>query len=176
MLTPHLPKKNLYLREWFLLFAILGFLGVVVSISMITELRIAKVIDSTVAEDITDVLVKIEGEVAMPGEYSFPAGICLEKILKKAKPKKFANLSIFDKKEKIFTSKKLFIPKLEKITVFIGGAVKNPGYYEFPVGSKLLDLKEKVDFIEPNDKSRKLFAKNRMLKHGERVIIPGFSE
>jgi DNA uptake protein ComE-like DNA-binding protein len=56
------------------------------------------------------------------------------------------------------------------ITVNIRGAVKNPGRYHLPEGSKIQDLIEAATLEENADLSR--LEGERILKKGQRVYVP----
>lgn len=165
-------KKSLPLQEWFLLLVVLGFLATLVIISSLSRSRIKGVLISSPPQIEKEIIVQIDGEVANPGSYPVPSGTPLEKILKRAKPKRNADLSSFKIEEKLVGPCEIHIPKLEKIIVTIEGAVLNPGRLEVPVNSRVKDLKGRIVFLEGPAAQAAISKKRRLLKHGEVIHIP----
>lgn len=91
------------------------------------------------------VTVHIQGAVAHPGDYTVPVGTEFKKILSKAKPKKFADLRSINLKQMICEPITLEIAELKEIKIQIVGAVKNSILLTLHAGTRVCDLKEKID-------------------------------
>lgn len=111
--------------------------------------------------------IEVSGEVLRPGVYEFPLGVSCQKVLEKAKPKKFADLSPIDQMAPapIF----LFVPPLEQIHVLIQGPGALACELSLPPGTRLSDLKSKIYLQEFADLS--LFRSRKMLKDGEIIFV-----
>ncbi len=168
-----MKKTHLPLHEWFIVLFILALISSLALISWISSKGAEKKISELLPqkEHVKEITVQIDGEVRYPGTYKFPAGVPLKRMLKKVCLLKYANISEFDCNKRFFYSCQILIPKLEKITVFITGAVKNPGPLELPLGSRFKDLQNQVILTEEVRSKEAIFKSNRYLKQGEVIEI-----
>ncbi len=116
------------------------------------------------------VVLEISGEVKKPGSYAFPIGSTWREVFHKVRMKRFADLQNFSLEEPLLHAKKVVIPKLEKLEIFLEGAVRNPGKFFIPTGTKVRQLK-KMDVFLP-DAEKKILSQSRYLQNGERFFIP----
>lgn len=58
----------------------------------------------------------------------------------------------------------------KKHTVYVTGAIENPGQFELDANQKLWDLKKNLQFKKNAD--RKVFRTNRKIRHQEILYIP----
>lgn len=114
--------------------------------------------------------VVIKGAVHHPGTFFVYPGEKLRCLLKKARPKKNADLKSLALEKRVEDSLELEVGEIKEIEVWVEGAVKNPGKMVFPIGTKVKDLKKRVELLEDVDAS--FFKSQRRLKDGECLKIP----
>lgn len=119
---------------------------------------------------IEPVEVSISGSVSRPGVYSVHAGTRIGDLIKKCRPKQFADLRGIDLDGLIENSIHLAIPELTEITVRITGAVSGEVEFTVPVRSRICDLKSKVQLDDCADVD--FFKRRRVLKSEEVIVIP----
>ena len=115
-------------------------------------------------------IVTISGAVKKPGEYPCSAGTSIGDALKKAKPSPFANLQLLDLKKFITGPCDVVIEELKEVRVQVDGAILEPLEIVMPVGSRISDLKSKIDFTQESDKS--FFRRKKLLKDGDKITVP----
>lgn len=62
------------------------------------------------------------------------------------------------------------IPETNTITVFVSGAIENPGKFEIQKGTRIADLKGTIKLLPQAD--GRILNKKRILKHLETLTIP----
>jgi hypothetical protein len=164
------PGENgasLRASEWILagcLFCIL------LSLFAIAKFQVWHCTKGTDTTTISLVKVKIEGFVERPNVYEFALGTPLEEALRKARPKRFADLRSIDQASVLTTSIQLNIEKLSSLKVHITGAVAKSETIEVAPGTRICQLKQKIVLIEESDLA--FFKKRRFLSDGEVVDVP----
>jgi hypothetical protein len=114
--------------------------------------------------------VTIEGAVQLPGTYSLSKGALIEELFKQAQPLPEADLRQFTGKEKLNRSKHILIPEMRWITVYVQGAVKNPGPMILPENSKMSDLIKRISLKE--EANTKPLPKRQVLTDQQIISIP----
>ena len=139
------------------------------TIAAISKIKASKTNSERKAEIIM-VDVSIEGHVKKPGIYSVAKGTPVQTVLKKAIPKKNADIQSLPFKENISHSCSINVPCLQELSIRIEGELQNPGLFHVAVGTRISDLKQLV-LLTP-DADKKYFKKRRQLEDGETLIIP----
>lgn len=121
-------------------------------------------------EAASPVEIVISGEVAHPGTFSALPGTRLGDLVKKSRPKRFADLTDIDLDSPVEKALELQIPLLSEISVRVEGAVAAPIELKLPPGSRICDLKPKIECEE--DANPQFFKRRRLLKNGETVLVP----
>lgn len=160
-------KKSLQSSEWVLVVSLLIIMTSLVVIAKVNAYRAASTLSAKELQ-IEEILVTVSGAVAKPGEYRVPAGTLVEAVLRKARPKPYANLK--DLPTTVEAPLNLFVDELREITVFVQGAVQEPMQLTLPAKSRVSDLKSKVVLSAEADK--RFFRRRRMLKEGEKIEVP----
>lgn len=159
-------EKSLRSSEWFLVGSLLLVMASLVLVAKVNAHRASAVVLAQVPE----VVVAIDGAVAKPGEYAVRKGSRIEEIVRKARPKPYANLKKLGVDERVEGPLSLHIEELSEIVVSVNGAVKEPMQLVLPAGSRLCDLRSKISLTTEADKS--FFRRRRLLKDGEKIEIP----
>ena len=160
-------KKTLKFSE---LFVISFFLILMVSMVLISRLSSAKA-KSFLSDFRPTKLVQVEisGEVLKPGSFEVEVGSSVGEVIKKARPKRFADLCGLDKDQIVCEKTVLEIPKLKEIRVYVVGEVAQP--YEFLVepGTRVCQLKSKISLSENGDPAP--LSSRRILADCEKITI-----
>lgn len=114
--------------------------------------------------------VSIDGHVKKPGVYAVARGTPIGEALKKAHPKKFADLRAIPLKDPISHPLCLHVEPLRELTVQVVGAIENPGQFRVAPGTRIADLKKFLSLAANAD--RAYFKKKRMVQDGETIKIP----
>ena len=163
-------KKSLEASEWILSFSLILILASLFAISRFHEHR--KKNQLTACRDAFAGLVDIaiSGEVAHPGVFPAALGSRLGDTVKKSRPKCFADLRGIDLDRPVEKAIDLAIPRMSEILIRIEGAVAAPIDLLMPSGSRICDLKPKIEC--DSDADLRFFRKRRLLKNGETILIP----
>lgn len=113
--------------------------------------------------------VRIEGAVESPGIYSVEKGAKIEDVLVKAKPAVNADLKKLIPTKKVRDGQTIKVPTLELITIYLEGAVKQPGAKLVPKGTEMEDLLSLVEFKKDADLAK--LKRKKRLKEGEIVKV-----
>ena len=163
-------SKNLQSSEWIFVSAILILLATLIAISRLHEHRRALQIKLFTSKEEAPIHVSVEGAVLKPGCYEVTSGTLLKEVLRKSRPKRFANLREIDPEEVLKGDRFIQIEELTSIRVRVEGEVFSPIDLELPVGSRVSDLKVKIECTSHADRG---FLKNRrLLKDGEIIEVP----
>lgn len=163
-------NKSLRSSEWFLAASLLFIMASLAAIAKINSGKAFSHIEAYEAEQPKTAMVSIQGAVAKPGIYQIELGSSLIESARKAKPSRFADLQNLALEKAVDGTLVLNIQKLAEIEITISGSVLNPGPIKLPAGSRLCDLKSK---IQTSDQADRTFLKSRrLLKNGEKVEIP----
>jgi hypothetical protein len=114
--------------------------------------------------------VTIEGCVAKPGDYLVEKGTPLGEVLRKAAPRRFADLKKVDLQTRVETPLQIQIEELKELTVFLQGSLGAPHSLKVPLRTRVCDLKKYLSeqaLIDPS-----FFKSKRMLKEGEILTLP----
>ena len=165
-------KPELPLHEWLAVAAIMGFM---VTLTVITAFKDNSAPYASLADPhyITDPNIEIcmEGEIEHKGALRVKRGSTIREVIDIAKPTPDADLSKLKMTSKARKGQIVKVPKLVLFTIYLEGAVKQPGALKVPKGTRLEDLQTLVAFA-PEAKIEVL-QKKRRLKDGEIIRIPG---
>lgn len=171
---PQPQKPALPLHEWLAVAAIMGFM---ITLTAITAFKDNSAPYATLADPhyITDPNIEIcmEGEVEHKGALRVNRGATIREVIDIAKPTPHADLSKLKMASKVRKGQIVKVPKLVVFTIYLEGAVKQPGALKVPKGTRLEDLQTLVAFA-PEAKIDVL-QKKRRLKDGEIIRIPARS-
>ena len=152
--------------EWFVTGGLFLFLF---SLFLIAKIKTAQV-GPFREHKIVLVDVAIQGHVKRCGTYSVERGMPIGAVLRKAAPKKFADLRAISLKSPITAPLELKIECLKNLLIRIEGAVQNPGTIQVLPGTRILDLRKIVPLSREADLT--FFKKRHVLEDGETVFIP----
>ena len=161
-------KKNVPFYEWTFLCLLTGAIFSILFISTINQSKAKRLVCSFAAHKLLK--VEILGAVNKPGVYEFSPGVTYGTIFKKAKLDKFADTSNFNLTDRVFSSLQVRVSKLNRVQIYLSGAVAGTGPFEFELGSKLKDVKKLDVFLENSDLS--VLKSRRLLKNKEELYIP----
>ncbi len=113
--------------------------------------------------------VTIEGFVDRPGVYDLPKGMPVGEALRKARPKRFADLRNIDLKRPI-TSSVLKIEPLCSLQIHVMGEVTAPGTIEVEPGTRICQLKQKIALTPDADLT--FFKKRKFVDDGDVIVVP----
>ncbi|MBS0624822.1 MAG: SLBB domain-containing protein [Verrucomicrobia bacterium] len=160
-------RPSLNISEWLV---ITLFLSLMVAMALISKLSSAKAQEIIVLNHKEDsVKIEISGEVHKPGIYEFEAGVTYAEALKRARPKRFADVSNL-RLEDAVQGARIIVPGLEAIRIRVSGEVKQSGELIVPVGTRVCDLKSKIELTAEGDP--KVFSRRKILADGEKIQVP----
>lgn len=161
-----MPRSSLQPSEWFIIYFFLALLASLIIIAKISSYKTGKLLGQEAL--IQSVLVEVAGEVQRPGIYTVRKGSSCREVLKKARPKKFADLSKIDLDAEAPSI--LVIQPLETIRVFVAGSgVDVLSEWILKPGARVSDLKSKIRLTEDADLSS--LQSRRMLLNGETIFV-----
>lgn len=178
-----MKKDSLPFHEWFIILVLLGFLGSLAIISYLSSQNASDYLKKHPYQNLAGKCVQVEvvGEVRHPNIYEFPLGVSVKKVMAKAKPTALADRkniniqakdslkqAVFD--QKIYASCQIAVPKLQKLEIYVTGAVLNPGKIEMPLDGRLKDVKACILLQENADD--KIFKSKRRLRNEETIHVP----
>jgi hypothetical protein len=163
-------KKPLEASEWILSFSLVLILASLLAISRFHEHRKKNQLTACAETFVPPVDIAISGEVTHPGIFSAVPGTKIADTIKKSRPKCFADLRGIDLERPVEEPLELVIPRLSEIMIRIDGAIATPIELILPVGSRICDLKAKIEYAP--DADLRFFRKRRLLKNGETIVIP----
>ncbi len=166
-------KKSLEASEWILSFSLILILASLFTITRFHEHRKKNQLTACASQALSPVEpveIVISGEVAHPCAFSALPGTRLGDLIKKSRPKRFADLTGIDLDSPVEKAMELLIPRLAEISVRIEGAVAVPIELRLPPGSRICDLKTKIEC--GGNANLQFFKKRRLLKNGEIVHVP----
>ncbi len=161
-----MPRPSLQISEWFVIYFFFALLASLIVIAKISSYKANKYLGKAPA--VPSIFVEVSGEVARPGSYEVRKGTSCKDVLKRAKPKKFADLSKIDLDAP--SPSLLVISPLEVIHVFVKGeGVLAPSEWILKPGARVSELKSKVGLTEDGDP--KPLQSRRMLLDGETIWV-----
>ncbi len=161
-------SKSIHTSQWLLVGSLLGFMASLLLIAKVHSYRAESLLFAVTPSE--PLIVTIEGCVAKPGPYFVPSGTPLSEPLRRAKPKPWANLQKIPTTQIVETPLHLFVEELTEITIYVEGAVVEPGPITLPAQSRIADLKTKVKLTPDADKT--FFRRRKRLKNGEKIEVP----
>lgn len=153
--------------EWILAGSFFFILG---SLFAIAKIQTCHYSSQTEAKPVVLVHVEVTGFVEHPDIYEVPVDTPLGAVLRKASPKRFANLRQLDPKSLITGSMQLVIEPLTSLKISVTGAVSKTEELEVPLGTRVCQLKKRIICTEETDLT--FFKKRKLLADGEVVIVP----
>jgi protein involved in polysaccharide export with SLBB domain len=166
--NPNSPPQ-LAIHEWFAVLLILAVMALITGISLLSDTNKTT---ETQAHHLKPQYfeVLIQGAVQHPGSYSVKSGSTMQTVLDKALPLENADLNRIKSQTKLRNGQVINIPIMQKITVFIEGAVEFPGELQVPQGTMIKDLHKytKMAF----DANFDALKPTRKLKAGDKIIVP----
>jgi DNA uptake protein ComE-like DNA-binding protein len=171
---PNSEKPSLFFYEWLAIVILVGLILMLTFISRSVSdvpMPASRTLPSIALNEID---ITIDGAVENPGKYTVKKGATLQEILDQAKLVPTANLKHINVNRKFRKGQNVHIPSLEMITVYLQGAVNKPGAYDFPKGTRWVDLKDKLLFTENAELS--FLDKKKKLKANEVITIPHISQ
>jgi SLBB domain-containing protein len=163
-------KKSLEASEWILSLSLILILASLFTITRFHEHRKKNKLIACASVAVRPVEIAISGEVAHPGVFSALPGTRIGDLVKKSCPKRFADLTGIDLDSPVEKALELAIPRLSELSVRIEGAVTAPIELKVPAGSRICDLKPKIECS--GDANLQFFKKRRLLKNGEIIYVP----
>lgn len=160
------PPSRLHPSEWLLsgtVFLILATLLVIANVQ-------ARRLSERSVKTPPPVEVVIEGLVAKPGPRLVALGTPLADVVRKARPKRFADLSAVTPAARVTAPLHLEIPKLTHLTIHVEGAVLLAGSQSVPVGTRISDLRKILALTPEADLT--FFEGRRLLNPEEILRIP----
>jgi hypothetical protein len=164
---------SLQISEWILFFS---FVCIILSLFLVSKVTSARSLDSLRAAEkplrlpVEMLSVEIRGSVQKPGIYSVPKGTTARIALRKARPKPFADLRSLALDQILEEATSFDLPALKEIHVEVRGCVVENRTLTLPVGSRISDLKGKLDLTPEANKA--FFKRQRLLKEGEIIEVP----
>lgn len=120
---------------------------------------------------VTVLQVKIAGAVANPGIYQLPLNASLKDLIDQAQPLANADVSALKWRRKLRDGQTIIVPEKKPITIYLEGAVKQPGPYQILSGTRLLELADQLEVLPEAD--LKAIRKRRgFLREGDVVAVP----
>lgn len=113
--------------------------------------------------------IRIEGAVEFPGTYPAERGATMQEVLHFAKPDANADLKKLPLTKKLRDGQTIKVPAKEYITIFVEGAVEQPGALKVAKGAKLEELIELIAFAPGADLDK--LKRKRRLKEGETIKV-----
>lgn len=164
-------QQRLPVHEWL---AVIAFCLIMLALTALALFRVPTYhlepsgsIHYLVAQQIE---VTITGAVEHPGSFQMPTGSRVADLLERAKPLPEANLSKVNLNSKLRDGRTIKIPTVPMITIYLEGAVVQPGPVLVKKGTRMEDLRHSISFLEKADLA--VLGKRRKLKEGEIICIP----
>jgi protein involved in polysaccharide export with SLBB domain len=120
---------------------------------------------------VTVLKVKIEGQVAKPGQYRLPLNISLAELVEQAQPLPSADLSQLKMRRKLKDGQTIHIPERRWITIQVAGAVQEPGPLKILSGTRCCEIAEQLKVL-PEADLKSIRQKKRFLEEGDFIEIP----
>jgi hypothetical protein len=158
-------RPSLNPSEWFVVSFFLILLCSLILIAKISSLKAKNILSAM--PQMETVQIKVSGEVLRPGVHELRAGSLCGEVLERVKPKRFADLSGIDLKAPAPLA--FFVPRLERIHVFVEGEGVEPCELFVPPGTRISDLKSKIVLRQNGDVLA--FRSRKMLSDGEVILV-----
>ena len=163
-------KEKIKSSEWILVGSLLLIMASLVLIAKVNAYRVATTISEKDLKQ-EEILVSISGAVEKPGDYTvLLSGTTYGEVVRKARPKPFADLKKISLKEPIEAPVSLVIEELTEVKISLRGAVVKPIELTVPAGSRICDLRSKISLTAEADKA--FFRRRKLLKEGDVIEVP----
>lgn len=162
--------RHLPFHEWLIVIIIAVIMATLTAISYFSEnsqglFRHKENKHSLINQEIH---VTIEGAVNKPGAYTLKRGATIKDLLTLVEPLPEADLSKFKSESKLRNKQKIHVQSISAITIYLSGAVKNPGPLRVPKGTLLQDL---MHYSSEFDKRADLKSLNQKRKLKDQEIV-----
>jgi hypothetical protein len=165
--VPKDSATSLRAAEW----ALAGsMLLILLSLFVVAKIQARQCSKGTDSVPIALVTIQIAGFVEHPGVFEVARGAPLEEVLRKARPKRFANLRGLDLMSPLLHSMELTIEPLQSLRVQVKGAVEKSESIEVALGTRICHLKKIISLAESADLT--FFKKRRLLSDGDVIDVP----
>lgn len=115
--------------------------------------------------------IKVEGAVVKPGVYRMPLSASLKDVLDQAELLPSADQSKLKWNRKLRHEQTIRIPERTWITIYIEGAVTQPGSLQILSGTRGQELADQLDVL-PEADLKALRKKRQFLQQGDTITIP----
>ena len=146
------------------------FFFILLSLLAIAKIQAWHYSKGTTTISVGMVQVNVEGFVEKPGVYEFPAGTPLGEVMRKAKPKRFADLRSIDLQSSLRDSQQIKIEPLNCLQIHVRGAVALAETIEVEPGTRICQLKKKIQLTDEADLN--FFKKRNYVSDGDVIFIP----
>lgn len=163
-------QNSIKSSEWIFVISFIAILTSLVCIARLHEHRKKSQLKVMAGLARPPLEVTVSGAVQKPGVYLVLSGARLREAVKKSRPKRFADLSAMDLDQPVKVSMSIHIPELKVVRVRVEGAVKNSVDLALPIGTRLCDLRLKIELSE--DADLKFLKRRRFLRDQEIISIP----
>ncbi len=163
-------KESLQTSEWIFFILIVALLTVVFTVSKITSCRSLELLDQKRRREEVQIAIAVSGCVKRPGTYKIVQGQPLSELLYKARPKPLADLSQLDLNGSLEEPCSIHVQQLEMVEVRVEGCVKENLSLEVAAGSRISDLKGRIELSADADKG--FLRRRRILKNHEVLVVP----
>ena len=149
---PSLEKPTLHVHEWLAIAVIIGLMGMLTAVSLISS-RPSASVETGPPHVLVDPYIEviIEGAVEKPGKYKVKKGTAVREIINDAILLPASDTRRINMNARARKGQVLHIPKKEMLTVYLEGLVDSPGALSVPKGTRLIDLVDRVGFAEEAD-------------------------
>lgn len=162
-----MKRPSLNISEWLVITLFLFLMAAMAVISKVSCAKAQEVLVQNHKEE--SVKIEISGEVHKPGVYEFEEGTTYGEALKKARLKRFADVSKISLDEKVHGTQ-IVVPSLKEIRVRVSGEVRQSGELVVPAGTRICDLKSKINLTEQADPN--VLSRRKILDDGEKIHVP----
>jgi hypothetical protein len=163
----HMPTEKLPLHEWLIVCLLVTAM---LSLALMTLWHNSNHLPPTHAPHILqEIRVSIQGAVKNPGTYTFKKGATWGDILALAAPLLEADLRKIKMERKLKHEQTIQVRFKSMLTIYVEGAVVEPGAIEVPEGTQLKDLFQYTQFLP--HANLELLEKKRRLKDGETIYV-----
>lgn len=162
--------RALPLHEWLIIFLLIALMSMIVLVTTWKGLPARTVVLGEPHHLISPTIdVQVEGAVEKPGLLTLKRGSCLQDALLMTSPLPEADLKGLKLKKALRDGQVIRVPRKRLITIFLEGAVQNPGPLQVWEGTKREELLTQIAFLPEAD--LKSLKKKQKLNDQEIVIV-----
>lgn len=163
-------KTQLFPHEWLAIASILAFIMVVLALSQNDATIMPTSIAPSHKVGRQSITVTIRGAVHHPGEYELPVGSLVTDLLKLAEPLPNANLKRINTQSKLRNGRDIWIGEYPLITVYITGAVAQPGPVTTRKGTTVGQLLQSIQLNADADVTA--LPLDKRLQEQQQLVVP----